>query len=192
MKNVDTWTASYEDFLALSDRFTNELDTFTDLMRTNKAVLDQVGQYTEHVDATTKQISAQVEKVQKAWAQADHTATQAAQLAYRSAFDGVRSSFTAATEDLSRLIQVNDHSIARVEKSRKAIYWTAIGCFVACFLATLTANYLIRPQSPVIEDEIRLNAARYEVIRGNANKQDHNRLDKLLLGPNGVSIQHGR
>lgn len=68
MKNVDTWTATYEDFLALSDRFTNELDTFTDLMRTNKAVLDQVGHYTEHVDATSKQISAQVEEVRKAWA----------------------------------------------------------------------------------------------------------------------------
>lgn len=192
MIEADNWTATYGDFLALSDRFTHELDIFTDLMRANKAVLDQVGQYTEHVDATSKQISAQVEQVRQAWAKADQTAAQAAQLAYKSAFEGVRSSFTTVTEELSRSVQANNRATSCVKQSRNAIYWTAAGCISACFIATLITTYFANARTPIIEDEIRLKAARYELIWSNADKQEQGRLSKLLQGPVRASLHQTR
>ncbi|MFJ2970976.1 MULTISPECIES: hypothetical protein [Pseudomonas] len=47
MKKVDSWTATYEDFLACSDRFTEELDRFHEQIRDSKTMLVQTSEASE-------------------------------------------------------------------------------------------------------------------------------------------------
>lgn len=183
MKKADDWTTTYEHFLEFSDRLTTELDRFTDLMQANKAMLDRVGRYTEHVESTSIQIGAQVEQVRKAWAQAEHTAAQAAQLAHKSAFEGVRSCLNTVTEELGRSVRANTQATARIKSSHKLIYWSAAGCVLASFIAVFAAAYFAGIRSSTIDDEIRLKAARYERIMSSASKPEQARFLKLFQTP---------
>lgn len=184
MKTADNWTARYEDFLACSDRLTEELDRFERQMRANKAVLDQAGQYTEHVDATSKRISEQVERAQAAWSKADDMAAQAAKVAYLSAFEGVKSSLNTVTEELARSVQANNRAAGLLNQSftqtRNSILLLGGAFVVVSGLAIFAAVYLasIRPSPTDLETS--LNAARFELIWNNANKQEQIRLRKLL------------
>lgn len=184
MKTADNWTARYEDFLACSDRLTEELDRFERQMRASKAMLDQAGKYTEHVDAISKRISGQVEQAQAAWSKADDIAAQAAKVAYLSAFEGVKSSLNTVTEELARSVQANNRAAALLSRSftqtRKSIMWLGGAFVISSGLAIFAAVYLasIRPSPTDLETS--LNAARFELIWNNANKQEQVRLRKLL------------
>lgn len=184
MKTADNWTARYEDFLACSDRLTEELDRFERQMRASKAMLDQAGKYTEHVDAISKQISGQVERAQVAWSKADDVAAQAAKVAYSSAFESVRSSLDTITDELARSVQANTRATVLVNQSftqsRNFIILLGGAFVIVSALAIFAAVYLasIRPSSTDLE--MSLNAARFELIWHNADKQEQIRLLKLL------------
>lgn len=184
MSKVDSWTAAYEDFLACSDRLTEELDRFSTQMQDSKIILDRVGKYTEHVDATSRRISYQVEEAEKAWSNSDEIAARAAKQAYSAAFEGVRSSMQAVTESLGRSVQANEKAAFRVNQvfAQYRNYLIYIGsAFVLCSsLASSCAVYLASVHSSNIESETKQNARFFEIIWNNANKKEQAKLEEIL------------
>ncbi|MGJ7513028.1 hypothetical protein ACSFE6_01630 [Pseudomonas baetica] len=183
MKNVNTWTATYEDFLACSERLTEELDRFHDEIRDSKAVLVQARQFTAQVDAASKKIGEQVVTAERAWANADKVALVAAKHAHEAAFRGVQASLTGATEALAQSAQANQLAANRVDQSftqsRKFIFRLGIGFLVVSGLAIFGAVYFASLRESPLERETRQNAAHFELIWSKATPKEKAELQKI-------------
>lgn len=187
MKKVDNWTATYEDFLACSERFTEELDRFQDGVRESKAVLVQTGQFVAHVDAASKKVVQQVAVAERAWANADEMALAAATKAHDAAFKGVQASLASVTTALTASVKANQQSATRVSQSftqsRNFIFGLGIGFVLTSGLGIFAAVYLASTRESPLELGIRQDAARFELIWGKANQREKVMLQKIWSRP---------
>lgn len=187
MKKVDDWTATYEDFLACSERFTEELDRFQEGIRENKSVLVKAGQYVEHVNAASNRVEQQVADAERAWANADQMALNAAEKAHDAAFVGVQKSLAAVTKAMADSIKLNQLSAKRVDQSftqsRNFIFGLGVGFLLVSGLGIFGAVYIASTQESSLEHETRQEAAFFVSIWSNATPREKLLLQKIASRP---------
>jgi ABC-type transporter Mla subunit MlaD len=191
MKKVDSWTATYEDFLVCSERFTEELDRFQDGIRESKSVLAQAGQFVAHVDAASKKIVQQVSDAERAWANADQMALDAATKAHEAAFQGVQTSLDGVTKALVKSVRANQDAASQVHQSfshsRRVVVGLGFGFVLISGLAIFAAVYLANTRESPLELNIRQDAARFELIWNKATPKEKAILQKIWSRPPAAS-----
>jgi hypothetical protein len=187
MNNVDSWTATYEDFLACSERFTQELDRLQDGIRDSKSVLTQAGHFVAHVDAASKKLVQQVSDAERAWANADEIALNAAAKAHESAFEGVQRSLASVTKAMAESVKANQQATRRVDQSftqsRNFVFGLGIGFLLVSGLGIFGAMYWANMRESPLELETRQHAAYFVSIWSKATKHERETLRKISSRP---------
>ncbi|PRA33717.1 hypothetical protein CQZ99_10125 [Pseudomonas poae] len=120
-----------------------------------------------------KQIAQQVKNAEIAWSRADEVAAQAARQAHAAAFKGVDDSMKLVVAAVGRSAQQNQSAAEQIEQSarqaRGSIYYLSAAFLVIAALGVSAALYVSNRGDSGLEAEVRLSAARYELLWSNAN-----------------------
>lgn len=184
MNQTDPWVVTYKDFQGCTERLTDEVDRLTSQTRAATAVLESSAKYTEHVEAVGMQIAQQVKNAEMAWSKADEVAVQAARQAHSAAFKGVEDSIKSVVAAVSRSAQQNANAAEQIGQSarqaRGSIYYLSAGFLVIAALGVSAALYASNRGDSGLEAEVRLSAARFDLLWGNAKTDERKKIVEII------------
>lgn len=184
MNQTDPWVVTYKDFQGCTERLTDEVDRLTSQTRAATAVLESSAKYTEHVEAVGMQIAQQVKNAEMAWSKADEVAVQAARQAHSAAFKGVEDSIKSVVAAVSRSAQQNANAAEQIGQSarqaRGSIYYLSAGFLVIAALGVSAALYASNRGDSDLEAEVRLSAARFDLLWGNAKADERKKIVEII------------
>jgi hypothetical protein len=184
MNQTDPWVVTYKDFQGCTERLTDEVDRLTSQTRAATAVLESSAKYTEHVEAVGMQIAQQVKNAEMAWSKADEVAVQAARQAHSAAFKGVEDSIKSVVAAVSRSAQQNANAAEQIGQSarqaRGSIYYLSAGFLVIAALGVSAALYASNRGDSGLEAEVRLSAARFDLLWGNAKADERKKIVEII------------
>lgn len=194
MNLTDQWMVTYKDFQGCTERLTDEVDRLTSQTRAATAVLESSAKYTEHVEAVGRQIAQQVQLAETAWSRADEVAAQAAKQAHAAAFKGVEDSVKSVVTTLARSAQKNEDTAGQIEQSarqaRGSIYYLSAAFLAIAAIGVVAALYVTNGRESGLESDVRLNAARFELLWGNAKPDEKKKIVEIIQRqPNAVTKQ---
>lgn len=184
MNQTDPWVVTYKDFQGCTERLTDEVDRLTSQTRAATAVLESSAKCTEHVEAVGMQIAQQVKNAEMAWSKADEVAIQAARQAHSAAFKGVEDSIKSVVAAVSRSAQQNANAAEQIGQSarqaRGSIYYLSAGFLVIAALGVSAALYASNRGDSGLEAEVRLSAARFDLLWGNAKADERKKIVEII------------
>ncbi len=184
MNQTDPWVVTYKDFQGCTERLTDEVDRLTSQTRAATAVLESSAKYTEHVEAVGMQIAQQVKNAEMAWSKADEVAVQAARQAHSAAFKGVEDSIKSVVAAVSRSAQQNANAAEQIGQSarqaRGSIYYLSAGFLVIAALGVSAALFASNRGDSGLEAEVRLSAARFDLLWGNAKADERKKIVEII------------
>ncbi|MBD8568374.1 MULTISPECIES: hypothetical protein [Pseudomonas] len=192
MSQTDPWTVTYKDFQGCTERLTDEVDRLTSQTRAATAVLESSARYTEHVEAVGRQIAQQIKNAEMAWSKADEVAVHAARQAHAAAFKGVEDSIKSVVAAVGRSAQQNENAAEQVEQSarqaRGSIYYLSAAFLVIAALGVSAALYAGNRGDSGLEAEVRLSAARFDLLWGNAKADERKKIVEIIQRqPNAIT-----
>lgn len=184
MNQTDPWMVTYKDFQGCTERLTDEVDRLTSQTRAATAVLESSAKYTEHVEAVGMQIAQQVKNAEMAWSKADEIAVHAARQAHSAAFKGVEDSIKSVVAAVGRSAQQNANAAEQIGQSarqaRGSIYYLSAGFLVIAALGVSAALYASNRGDSGLEAEVRLSAARFDLLWGNAKADERKKILEII------------
>ena len=184
MNQTDPWMVTYKDFQGCTERLTDEVDRLTSQTRAATAVLESSAKYTEHVEAVGMQIAQQVKNAEMAWSKADEIAVHAARQAHSAAFKGVEDSIKSVVAAVGRSAQQNANAAEQIGQSarqaRVSIYYLSAGFLVIAALGVSAALYASNRGDSSLEAEVRLSAARFDLLWGNAKADERKKILEII------------
>ncbi|QNH74995.1 hypothetical protein GGD92_21740 [Pseudomonas protegens] len=184
MNQTDPWMVTYKDFQGCTERLTDEVDRLTSQTRAATAVLESSAKYTEHVEAVGMQIAQQVKNAEMAWSKADEVAVHAARQAHSAAFKGVEDSIKSVVAAVGRSAQQNANAAEQIGQSarqaRGSIYYLSAGFLVIAALGVSAALYASNRGDSGLEAEVRLSAARFDLLWGNAKADERKKIVEII------------
>lgn len=192
MNQTDPWMVTYKDFQGCTERLTDEVDRLTTQTRAATAVLESSAKYTEHVEAVGMQIAQQVKSAEMAWSRADEVAAHAARQAHAAAFKGVEDSIKSVVDAVGRSAHQNANAAEQIEQSarqaRGSIYYLSAAFLAIAALGVLAALYVNSSRDSGLEAEVRLSAARFDLLWGNAKPDEKKKIVEIIQRqPNAVT-----
>lgn len=184
MSQTDPWMVTYKDFQGCTERLTDEVDRLTSQTRAATAMLESSAKYTEHVEAVGMQIAQQVKNAEMAWSRADEVAAHAARQAHAAAFKGVEDSMKSVVDAVGRSAHQNTNAAEQIEQSarqaRGSIYYLSAAFLAIAALGVAAALYVNNSRNSGLEAEVRLSAARFDLLWGNAKPDEKKKIVEII------------